>query len=422
MPPTISLSLIARDRARELSRLLESVCEHVDEIVVVDAGGSSDGTREVARRIGAKLIDFLPEQHPESFYDDTEERFSKYNLPGPFTGSKGLADFSAPRNLSFSHCTSDVILWLDTDDTVQNPERFRWLAEQMEDKGLESIFLQYEYERDAAGHCLVRQVRERMVWRKDFESGKVRWNYPIHEHLHGLKRGGLFEDVVIVHDSTILGENVVDAIGLRIQSPQRDRIRFRNLKNLLVEKERLEAANEELPWRLAFYLGTEMRSVNPELAIRYLQDYIRRTGWDEERAQARLYIAQIREMQSKFEEAWDYFAGAATDFPSNPMPWFGLSRVALVRGEWNKVVEYSERGFAQVGDDVARKPSLVLSPFEWQYRAHLPYSRALIEIGRFEDAIKSCRTGLAIEPQCRFLREHLIMAEERLATKQEKAA
>jgi len=420
MRPTISLAMIARDRARELTRVLGCMREHVDEIVVVDAGGSEDDTCEVARSFGAKVVEFLSSEHPEAFYDDVPERFARHEIPGPYTGRKALADFSTPRNASFAACTQDLILWLDSDDIVKNPEKIRDVVQVMVDKDLESVFFRYDYEHDEQGRCITRQIRERIVRRADFQSGKVRWKFPIHEHLTGLSKGGLFEEVTIVHQSKVQDSSVVEKNGLHIYTAHRDKVSFRNLKNLIVEKERLEAAGENMPWRLAFYLGTEMRPIDPEAAIKHLFEYLGKSLWDEERSQARAFIAQIREMQLRNEEAWDLYAGAAMDFPSNPSPWFGMARVAFVRGQWDKVIELSEKGFAQVGDGVIKKPALVTNPLEWQYRAHLPYSRALIEIGRIEDALKSCEAGLSVEPECKFLAEHKAMCIERIEN--EKAA
>lgn len=417
MQPTISLAMIARDRAHELARVLGCMRGYVDEIVVVDAGGSEDNTREVARSFGARVVDFLPSDHPKAFYDDVQERFAPHGVPGPYTGRKALADFSAPRNVSFAACACDLILWLDSDDIVKNPEKIRNVVQVMVDKNLESVFFRYDYEHDGQGRCTTRQIRERIIRRADFQSGKVKWQLPIHEHLVGLKKGGLFEEVTVVHQSTVEDSSIVEKDGLHIYTAHRDKISFRNLKNLLVEKERLLAAGDEMPWRLAFYLGTEMRPVNPEAAIKHLVEYLGKSPWDEERSQARAFVAQIREMQLRNEEAWDLYAGAAMDFPSNPSPWFGLARIAFVRGQWGRVIDLTEKGLAQIGDGAIQKPALVLNPLEWEYRAHLPYSRALIEVGRTQDALASCEKGLLVEPGCKFLTEHRVMCLERLGRK-----
>jgi len=416
MPPTISLAMIARDRGKLLARCLENVRPHVDEIIVVDAGGSTDDTKEVAKSFGALVFDFNPTTHPEAFYLDVEERFAPHGIPGPYTSRQALANFSAARNFSFEQCTGDYILWLDSDDIVTNPEKLRWVAEKLgTDPTVESAFLHYEYDHDKDGNCTIRQVRERLIRRSDFQSGKVRWKLPIHETLDGLKKGFLFEEVVVIHQSPPVETITIEQNGVRVQTDHRDQVRYRNVKNLLVEQERIEKLGETLPWRLYYYLGTEMRSINPERAIGYFKQYIGLSPWAEERAMSRYYIGQIREMTQHADDAWDLFSGAALEYPSNPAPWFGLARLAFTRGEWSQVIYFSERGFACVKEDVVKHPSLVLNPLEWQYRAHLPYSRALIETGRIEDAKKSCEAGLSINPSCYFLNIHTKMIAEKEA-------
>ncbi|MFQ5343155.1 MAG: tetratricopeptide repeat protein, partial [Anaerolineae bacterium] len=82
---TISLCLIARDEEAHLPRLLDSVGEAVDEIVLVDTG-STDRTMEIARSYGARVIEF------------------------PWRD-----DFSAAKNEALRHATGDWILHLDAD-------------------------------------------------------------------------------------------------------------------------------------------------------------------------------------------------------------------------------------------------------------------------------------------------------------------
>ena len=86
MKPGISLCMIVRDEAAVLDRCLASAREICDEIIVVDTG-STDSTRDIARRYGARLFEF------------------------PWTG-----DFSAARNESLAHAEHEWILQLDADE------------------------------------------------------------------------------------------------------------------------------------------------------------------------------------------------------------------------------------------------------------------------------------------------------------------
>ena len=84
----VTLCMIARDEERMLPGCLDSSKGAVDEIVLVDTG-SSDATREIAARHGAKVLD-----RP---WDD---------------------DFSAPRNLALAHATGEWVLQLDADERL----------------------------------------------------------------------------------------------------------------------------------------------------------------------------------------------------------------------------------------------------------------------------------------------------------------
>ena len=56
-PPRLALVVIARDEARRIGRLLDSVRPWVDEMLVLDTG-SADGTAAVARAHGARVEHF----------------------------------------------------------------------------------------------------------------------------------------------------------------------------------------------------------------------------------------------------------------------------------------------------------------------------------------------------------------------------
>ena len=54
---SISLCMIVRNEEDVLGRCLTSICDLVDEIIIVDTG-STDRTREVAARYTDKIFDF----------------------------------------------------------------------------------------------------------------------------------------------------------------------------------------------------------------------------------------------------------------------------------------------------------------------------------------------------------------------------
>jgi GT2 family glycosyltransferase/glycosyltransferase involved in cell wall biosynthesis/tetratricopeptide (TPR) repeat protein len=84
----VSACLITKDEETNIATCLASLDGFVDEIVIYDTG-STDATVEVARAMGATVI--------EGYWDD---------------------DFSRARNAALEHCTGDWIAWLDADETL----------------------------------------------------------------------------------------------------------------------------------------------------------------------------------------------------------------------------------------------------------------------------------------------------------------
>jgi glycosyltransferase involved in cell wall biosynthesis len=85
---TLSLAMIVRNEAEWLEPCLESVRGLVDEMVLLDTG-STDGTPDLARRLGARVHSF-----------------------------EWCDDFSAARNASLGHCGGDWVLVLDADEEL----------------------------------------------------------------------------------------------------------------------------------------------------------------------------------------------------------------------------------------------------------------------------------------------------------------
>lgn len=85
---TLCVAMIVKNEQRHLEACLNSVCEWVDEIVILDSG-STDGTEAIARRYTA------------NFYT-----------------SDGWPGFGKQRQNAQKYVTSDFILWLDADEIV----------------------------------------------------------------------------------------------------------------------------------------------------------------------------------------------------------------------------------------------------------------------------------------------------------------
>ena len=148
--PRVSLCLIVKDEEANLPACLITAGDLVDEIIVVDTG-SRDGTRDVARQLGARVFEFA-----------------------------WADDFAAARNESLRHASGDWIFWLDADEWLDsdNRQRLRNLFAGLQPEMAAFVMKQRSVQGPAGGSVLmVDQVRL-------FPSHpEVRWQYRVHEQI-----------------------------------------------------------------------------------------------------------------------------------------------------------------------------------------------------------------------------------------------
>ena len=94
---TISVCMIVKNEEKVLARCLNSLAGIAEETIIVDTG-STDATKEIARRYTDKVYDF-----------------------------EWIDDFAAARNFSFSKAGMEYIYVADADEVLDEPERQRFL-------------------------------------------------------------------------------------------------------------------------------------------------------------------------------------------------------------------------------------------------------------------------------------------------------
>lgn len=218
----LSLCMIAKDEEHVIGRCLKSALNSgaIDETIVIDTG-STDDTKKIAARYGAKVYDF------------------------PWTN-----DFSAARNHSFARATGDYILWLDADDYIdeENGKKLSALKTRLEQTKVSGAFCRYastfapqktqtpphDAPRDSP---LVQRASTLTYYRMRIVKNDDRavWSGKVHESLPR------FPDA-IQSDFTVL--------HLGSDKP-------RGKRNLEIYREQIEK-NEKLSARDLFYYGREL--------------------------------------------------------------------------------------------------------------------------------------------------------------------
>lgn len=232
-PSTISLFMIVKNEEENIFQCLQTVKNHVDEMIVLDTG-SSDRTIQEAKRAGAIV------KKSKQFTVKTE--FKDFN-------------FSKARNEAMSHAAGDWLFWMDADDRFFAPN-FKLSPE------LDAYNIKIQYGNTTFNHA--RFFRNN--WGVKFE-GAVH-EVPVIHHC----RTGFFKDGWVEHST----KDRPDRIG-------------RNVAILEVEREQHPGNTRTL-----FYLANAYReSGNYDKAIKIYQDYIKLGGsFPDELYLARYYLAQ----------------------------------------------------------------------------------------------------------------------------------
>jgi glycosyltransferase involved in cell wall biosynthesis len=381
MTVELSICLIAKDEEQNLDAALTSVRDCADEIVVVDTG-STDATTAVAERHGARVGLFTPETNPEAFFRDDEATCGAFGAPAPYTGEIMLGDFGAARRKSFSMARGEFIYWMDSDDVVEGADKLRQVVADMRARNLDLGFLAYDYARDDKGRTFYRQWRERVV-----RAGAAVWVNPVHEVLMPTRfvQSWRYEGITNIHR----------------RKADRKTVPNRNYKILLRQLAADRANGAVVDPRTLFYLGQEARWVEPHKSAEFYEDYLKRSGWCEERAAAHVALGSMLEFgqlggapEDSYNRANREYATAAMEMPDNPDGLFGLARIAYLRGRHPDCVAYTERAM-KIGNTDSM---LGANPLDRTYRPHIYLNHALALMGRLEEAIASCKAGLAACP------------------------
>jgi glycosyltransferase involved in cell wall biosynthesis len=200
MPPHVSLTMIVKNEEAHLPQCLDCAKDLFAEIVVIDTG-STDATRQIAVRSGARVYDF------------------------PW-----IDDFAAARNESLRHATGQWIFWLDADDRIDLPNRGKLQALFADLKSQPLGYLMRCHSQEGwTGNSTTATEHIRLFPNHP----EIRWRYRIHEQiLPAIERQGgkLVRTDIVVHHC-----GYVDAVQAR-------RKLERNLR--LLEWEHAELPND----------------------------------------------------------------------------------------------------------------------------------------------------------------------------------
>ncbi len=349
--PLVSLAMIVKDEARHLGRCLGSVEGLAGEVVVVDTG-SKDGTREVARGLGARVVDF------------------------PW-----VDDFAAARNESLRQAGGEWVFWLDADEWLDEEGRAR-LGARLDRLRSDDASVYLIHQRSALGEdggATLSIVQPRL-----FRSGpEVRYKYRVHEQV--------IESCLARGDVPCLTEIAVRHSGYESAEVSM-RKRARNVRLL-----RLDLDDDPGdPW-LLFQVGRDLLRDDFEAAERLLLGALDRSdpGHSLVRKALSLLASAYRE-RGRLEPAEARIAEGLARFPNDTTLLIEASALALLRGDPNRAEAACLRLLAAPADDDEFLGGVDLDARGWRARHNL--GMALLAQGKPAEAEAQWRLALAERP------------------------
>lgn len=180
---SISLTLIVKNEGQKLARCLSSVCNYVDEMVIVDTG-SKDNTKEIAAKFNSKIYDF-----------------------------NWINDFSAARNFALSKSRSDWILYLDADEWLDDDsiEELTKIRNSKVFKGVNCRILNY-----GNGSDDIVEMHYPRIFPND---SKIKFEGKVHEQIESsLIKNSICiinSNIVIHHDGYLASKEILEKKSLR---------------------------------------------------------------------------------------------------------------------------------------------------------------------------------------------------------------
>lgn len=365
MQSKLALNLIVKDDTEEdvLIRALNSVYKYVDAIYIT-------GTKEPQRRI--------------------KKVCKKFNAVYSFF--PWVKDFSAARNFAMSQVPKEYewLLWMDTDDAVIGAENFRDAISQAEKNNMKAIFARYLYqvELDEKGNIkqiLIEHLRERII-RND---GTYKWVAPIHETLIEQVPSGKFDysGFQVVH--LITGDEMVSSM-------------YRNIEILEEEVIRNPADPRPIYYLAKAYFDTRMpellyESCGPGLSsitVELIKDYIRKSGWAEERAQAYEYLSMIYREMGDFKNGITCLLEGLTEDPKFTSLYIQLALCYVAIQDWPKALHWVKLA----GNVEIPKTTLVINPRDYKSMLLEALFHIYLNTGQLEACQKVAHSLLEILP------------------------
>ena len=306
MKYSLGATLIVKDETTEIENCLRSIRDYVDEIFVGVTGGDVPETRRILKKYKCKTIDI-----------------------------KWRNDFSYARNIVHNFATTDLVFFIDADDTLEftkpmKADEFRKEIDKIftDNTSIGAIWSEYKYQYDDHGNCTFVHLRERII-KKSF----YKWEGRLHELCKSKYKmeNTKFTSFYIKHHAS------------------NERISKSAERNLIMSQESYEEEKKAktLVYKTAFDFARSLGALRaiksndqtfsgPQLAIPIYQETLGLAETDNDRVDIYNRLSGIYKGMAKYIEAMEYASLSIKLKPSLPDGDIALGNIYFDLNNWKE--------------------------------------------------------------------------------------
>lgn len=297
-----------------------------------------------------------------------------------------IDDFAAARNFNFSQVPKEYthILWCDADDSFRGLERIKSIIQKdsLKDKPADGFGMWYLYHFDQHKQADVVH-KKTMILRNPIENKWVEW------------KGRLHEDLIpnIVPEITMIDKYFnggIDRMHLVDESENKEKV-FRNVR---ISKSALDEDPKE-PRNYLNYAASLIGAARYKEAAKTYQDFIERSGSEEEKYIARLRISEALQKTGDREGSLESAFIALGMRPQYPDGYFNLGQLMYRYGRLDEAEIYILMG-------LKIKPQynsiVVYNPRDYDYNPMRMLMNVYLDKGRPDLGLPFMKACLEIYP------------------------
>jgi len=334
----VALSMIVKDDSETLmlNRCLTSIAKYVDGIFITITNKPNKKISKIIKAYGGHT--------------------SYYKWNNNFSDARNYAMKQIPKEYGY-------IIWTDVDDVWEGAEKIPQLIKIMDEKKVTSVFMEYNYEIDPKTNKInIHHPRERIIKR-----GYYNWKGALHETLIPTRKVNnlYYKGTVINH------------------FPTKNSKKENMVRNLIILEAEYKREGKEHDPRTEFYLARQYFDMSKyNKATKLFNDYLKHSGWDEERALARNYLGLISIQKNRMDEAINNFLGAIKEKANRPTWYVNLAYAYSLLEKWAEAEHYA-RLFVTVPSP---KTSTVQVPLDDELHYYLVIYRLAIAKRKMQEA------------------------------------